>query len=67
MLDDRDILYLFFQLVVAVDQDEIPRLEALYERGIRNGAKDLVMVDQNQIKEIEPNCVVSNIIHTYSL
>jgi L-2-hydroxyglutarate oxidase LhgO len=46
-------------LIVATEPEEIPRLEALLERGIENGVKDLRMIEGNQIKDIEPNCVVS--------
>lgn len=45
------------KLIVAVNQDEIPRLDALLERGKENGVKDLRVVDGDEIKEIEPNCV----------
>jgi hypothetical protein len=43
---------------VAVEQEEIPRLEGLFTRGNENGVKDLRMVDPKEIKEIEPNCEV---------
>ena len=44
-----------------MDEDEIPRLRTLYDRGIQNGAKDLRMVDKHEIKDIEPNCEVSTV------
>jgi L-2-hydroxyglutarate oxidase LhgO len=49
-------------LIVATEPEEIPRLEALLERGIENGVKDLRMIEGNQIKDIEPNCVVSSLL-----
>ena len=50
-----------FQLIVAVEPDEIPRLENLYKRGQENQVRDLRMIGSEEIKEIEPNCVVRNI------
>lgn len=43
---------------MAVEPDEIPRLDKLYERGLENGVKDLRVLGPNEIKDIEPNCVV---------
>lgn len=43
---------------MAVEPDEVPRLDKLLERGVENGVKDLKMVGPEGIKEIEPNCVV---------
>ncbi|EDO34943.1 predicted protein [Nematostella vectensis] len=44
------------KLIVAVEDKEIPLLNNLYERGKKNGVKDLTMVDKRGIKEIEPHC-----------
>uniref|UniRef100_A0A8C5PXP6 L-2-hydroxyglutarate dehydrogenase, mitochondrial n=1 Tax=Leptobrachium leishanense TaxID=445787 RepID=A0A8C5PXP6_9ANUR len=44
------------KLIVAVDQQEIPRLRALYERGLRNQVPGLAMIGPKQIKEKEPYC-----------
>ena len=46
------------QLIVAVEPEEIPRLENLYKRGQENQVRDLRMIGPEEIKEIEPNCVV---------
>lgn len=43
---------------MAVEPEELPRLENLMSRGIENGVKDLKMVGPEGIREIEPNCVV---------
>ena len=51
---------LSFQLIVAVEPEEIPRLENLYKRGQENNVRDLKMIGPEQIKDIESNCVVSN-------
>jgi (S)-2-hydroxyglutarate dehydrogenase len=42
------------KLVVAVTEDELPRLEELYRRGISNGLSGLKQLDRNQLKKYEP-------------
>ncbi|KAM4543290.1 L-2-hydroxyglutarate dehydrogenase, mitochondrial [Odontesthes bonariensis] len=44
------------KLIVAVEQEEIPRLKALYERGMKNNVRDLSVVDAKGIQEREPYC-----------
>lgn len=51
-------LFLHWQLIVAVEQEEIPRLQALYERGLKNNVRDLSIVDAKGIREREPYCRV---------
>jgi L-2-hydroxyglutarate oxidase LhgO len=43
------------KLVVATRGDELPRLEALYERGIANGVPDLRLLDPPGFRDIEPH------------
>ncbi len=43
------------KLVVAVTQDEIPRLKDLLDRGNANGLKGLRWLNQSEIKDREPN------------
>jgi len=52
---------LHYQLIVATTPEEIPRLDALYKRGLENGVRDLKVIGPDQIKEIEPNCVVRDV------
>jgi 2-hydroxyglutarate dehydrogenase len=49
----------FLKLIVAVEQEEIPRLQALYERGLQNGVEGLRLIQQEDIKKKEPYCRVS--------
>ena len=42
------------KLVVAASEEELPRLHALFERGQINGLADLQLLNQAQLKEIEP-------------
>ncbi len=42
------------KLIVALDENELPRLQNLYERGVANGVPGLEMVGQERIRELEP-------------
>ncbi|CAN9501983.1 unnamed protein product [Ophioblennius macclurei] len=44
------------KLIVAVEQEEVPRLKALYKRGLENNVRDLSIVDAKGIREREPYC-----------
>lgn len=44
------------KLIVAVDASELGRLDDLHERAKLNNVPDMVMLDGQQIKEIEPYC-----------
>lgn len=42
--------------VVCLDEEELPGLQALYERGVKNGVKGMeVITDRARIHEMEPN------------
>lgn len=43
------------KLIVATKDQEVGKLEALLERGRRNGVKGLTMLSKKGIKELEPN------------
>lgn len=43
------------KLIVAINDEESGRLEALLERGRRNGAEDLKLLSRRELKELEPN------------
>ena len=44
------------KVIVATNNDEVPRLDALLERGQANGIGGLKLLDRAQVREIEPNC-----------
>ena len=44
------------KLIVATSEDELPRLKKILGTGEINGIEDMRMVDQREIKEIEPFC-----------
>lgn len=43
------------KIIVALNEEEIPRLETLYQRGIENGLEELRYLNAKEIKEIEPH------------
>lgn len=47
------------KLIVATDNEELPRLAKLYERGLANDVKNLRVLEARDIPDIEPHCVVS--------
>jgi (S)-2-hydroxyglutarate dehydrogenase len=44
------------KVIVATSDDELPRLQALFERGQANGLTGLRMLDRDALREIEPHC-----------
>ncbi|VDL66173.1 unnamed protein product [Nippostrongylus brasiliensis] len=44
------------KLIVAVEPEEVPRVEALYERALKNNCKDIKLIDGSQIKEHSAYC-----------
>ncbi|WP_413537793.1 NAD(P)/FAD-dependent oxidoreductase [Enterococcus malodoratus] len=42
-------------LVVAFSSEELDLIQVLYERGVKNGVKDLALLDQNALHQMEPN------------
>jgi L-2-hydroxyglutarate oxidase len=51
------------KIVVATSEEELPRLENLWERGNANGLQGLQKLDSNQIREIEPHAAGIVAIH----
>lgn len=43
------------KVVVATHQEELPRLQALYERGVANGVPGLELVGPERLRELEPH------------
>ena len=62
--DEHNIPYkMVGKLIVATEEEELPRLDALWDRAIENGCT-VNMVDTAGIKEIEPHCVGLRAIHS---
>ena len=54
--DERKIPYrMCGKLVVAIDDQEVPRLDELHRRGTANGALGLELVGPERLREIEPH------------
>ena len=43
------------KVIVATNENELPRLWELFERGIANGLEGIKKLDQDELKEIEPH------------
>ncbi len=42
-------------LVVCMSEEDLPKLQALYENGVKNGVEPLEIVDRDRLREMEPN------------
>ena len=42
-------------LVLCLSEDDLPKLKELYENGVRNGVRDLEIIDRERLVEMEPN------------
>jgi L-2-hydroxyglutarate oxidase len=52
------------KVIVATRQDELPRLAALYERGVANGVPGLTLIGPERVKELEPHAAALQAIHS---
>jgi L-2-hydroxyglutarate oxidase LhgO len=52
------------KVIVAVSAAELPRLQALYERGTANGVPGLALLDPDRLREIEPHAAAVRAIHS---
>src|SRR5918992_3592805 len=43
------------KVIVATREDEVPRLRALWERGLANGVPGLRLLDPRELRELEPH------------
>ncbi len=44
------------KIIVAMEPEEVPRLDKIMERGLANGIEDMERIGPDRIKEIEPHC-----------
>ncbi len=44
------------KIIVAMEPDEVPRLDKIWERGLANGIEDMERIGPERIREIEPFC-----------
>ncbi len=52
------------KVIVATDESELPRLDALLERGTANGVPGLRMIDRDELLEIEPHAAGLRALHS---
>lgn len=52
------------KLVVALDEEELPGLKAIYERAMANGVPGIRLVEGREIQEIEPHAAGRSAIHS---
>ena len=51
-------------MIVATSEAELPRLQALFERGTANGVQGLRLLDRDHLREIEPHAAAMRAIHS---
>lgn len=54
------------KVIVALSQEDLPRLDELYRRGQANGVPNLAMIGPEQLKEIEPQAAGLRAIYSPS-
>ncbi len=52
------------KVVVALEEEEFSRLEAIYERSVANGVPDVRLVDGDELRELEPNATGLRALHS---
>jgi L-2-hydroxyglutarate oxidase len=52
------------KVIVATFEDELPRLQALFERGKANGVAGLSLIDRDRLREIEPHAAAIRAINS---
>ncbi|QJP99860.1 MULTISPECIES: L-2-hydroxyglutarate oxidase [Herbaspirillum] len=52
------------KVVVALKEEELPRLQAIYRKAQANGVPGLRLVGPSELREIEPNCVGLSALHS---
>lgn len=52
------------KVIVATHEDELPRLETLYERGVANGVRGVRKISKDELREIEPHAAGIAGIHS---
>jgi len=52
------------KVIIATTEDELPRLQALYERGTANGVVGLTMLEPAALRDIEPHARAVQALHS---
>lgn len=51
------------KVIVASEEQDLPRLHSLYDRGLQNEIEDISLIDEQEMKEIEPFVAGVQAIH----
>ena len=52
------------KVVVALQEEELPRLGAIYRKAQANGVPGVRLIGSNELREIEPNCIGLGALHS---
>jgi L-2-hydroxyglutarate oxidase LhgO len=52
------------KVVVALDEQELPRLDAIHKKALANGVPGVRLVGREELREIEPNCIGIRALHS---
>lgn len=52
------------KVVVALQEEELPRLQAIYRKAQANGVPGVRLIGSNELREIEPNCIGLGALHS---
>jgi L-2-hydroxyglutarate oxidase LhgO len=52
------------KVIVATREDELPRLDTLYERGLANGVRGVRKIGKDELREIEPHAAGIAAVHS---
>lgn len=52
------------KVVVALKDDELPRLEAIHQKALANGVPGVRLVGKEELRDIEPNCIGTRALHS---
>lgn len=53
------------KLIVAVDEEEMPRLKLLHMRALANKCKGVKMISAEEMRKIEPHCNVRKVVNCW--
>ena len=53
-------------LVLCLNEEDMPNLQALYEKGMKNGVKGLRILNREELKEMEPNVTEDAVAALYA-
>lgn len=50
-------------LVICLNETDMPKLQELYEKGLKNGVRDLKIISGEEAKAMEPNLMIRSVRH----